>query len=74
MRVLFDSRCASCGNIDEVFGNKSDSCRCTKCNSVSQAIISPVRSMLEGLTGDFPGAAYRWQREHERAAKRTDNQ
>jgi predicted nucleic acid-binding Zn ribbon protein len=68
MRVIYDARCTSCGNVDEVFGKKGDAVRCTVCSSESQALISPVRCSLDGTSGDFPGAAIKWARDHERRA------
>lgn len=64
MRVILDARCTSCNQIDEVFGHREDAFRCTYCGGVAKAIISPVRCKLEGASGDFPGAAMKWAREH----------
>lgn len=64
MKVLYDARCTSCDNVDEVFGKKGDAVRCSVCSSPSRAIISPVQCQLEGVTGSFPGAAIRWERNH----------
>ena len=70
MRKIFDVQCESCGNIDEVFGELGAAFRCTVCSSEAKRIISPVRCKLEGVTGHFPGAAMKWQREHERAGRK----
>lgn len=70
MRVLYDVECTQCGNVDEVFGELGAAARCTVCSSESKRIISPVRCKLEGVTGHFPGAAMKWQREHERAGRK----
>jgi len=64
MRKIFDVRCTSCNNIDEVFGRFDDSFRCGACGGESKRIISPVRCKLEGTSGDFPGAAMKWEWEH----------
>lgn len=64
MRVILDTRCVSCNNIDEQFGRRDEAFRCSICQSESKPIISPVKCKLEGVTGDFPGAAMKWEREH----------
>ena len=70
MRRIYDVRCTSCSEISEVFGRASDSFRCGACGSPAKTIISPVKCKLEGTSGDFPGAAMKWEREHTRAGKR----
>lgn len=70
MRKIFDARCTSCNHIDEVYGYREETFRCTVCSSESKVIISPIRCQLEGTSGDFPGAAMKWARDHEKAAKR----
>ena len=70
MRQILDVRCGSCGHIDEVFGRRDDAFRCTVCSSESKRIISPVKCQLEGVSGDFPGASFKWKREHEAAGRK----
>ena len=64
MHVIYDVKCSSCGHVDEVYGRKGDAVRCTVCSSDSHAIISPVAFVLEGVSGDFPGAAMKWNKRH----------
>ena len=64
MKVLYDARCESCNNVDEMYGRKEDAVRCSVCSSPSHAIISPVTFILDGSTGDFPGAAMKWNKAH----------
>ena len=70
MRVLLDAKCTACNNIDEVFGKRDETFRCSVCQSTSKPIISPVKCQLEGVTGSFPGAAMRWEREHIAAGRK----
>ena len=72
MRRLFDVRCtdSQCGAITEAFGRREDSFRCGACNSTAKRIISPVKCQLEGVSGDFPGASFKWKREHEAAGRK----
>ena len=69
-RQLFDAKCATCNNVFEAFGYLNDTVGCS-CGGEAKRIISPIRCQLDGTSGDFPGAAYKWQREHERAARKT---
>jgi len=64
MNVIYDVKCTSCGNIDEVYGRKGDTVRCSVCSSDSRSIISPVACVLDGSTGDFPGAHSKWLKRH----------
>lgn len=72
---LYDARCEECGHISEVFGFSDDTFRCEieSCEGIAKRIISPVRCHLDGVSGDFPGAAIKWARDHERRAKQGDN-
>lgn len=35
---------------------------CPHCGELSNRIISPVRSKLDGCSGDFPGETMRWEK------------
>lgn len=65
---LFDARCDTCGHVDEVFGELSDTFRCALdgCEGIAARIISPVRCHLNGASGDFPGESLKWERRHRR--------
>ena len=69
MKVLSDYRCSVCDNLFEAYARISDEVRCD-CGAHAKRLISPVKCKLEGYSGDFPGAAYRWQREHEKAGRK----
>lgn len=73
MRRIYDVRCTECSEITEAFGYADDPFRCGECGSGAKRIISPVRSKLEGVSGDFPSAAKKWADKHRQAAKRGDN-
>lgn len=70
MRRIYDARCTSCDEITEVFGRESDDFRCGACGSPAKRIVSPVNFQLEGVSGNFPGAAIKWARDHERRAQK----
>jgi hypothetical protein len=42
---------------------------CPQCGLVATRIISAVRCKLDPISGDFPGATMKWEREHEKGAK-----
>jgi len=67
MRKLFDFKCPD-GHITEELVELEATVRCD-CGLDAQRILSPIRCQLEGHSGDFPGAAMKWIREHERGAK-----
>lgn len=73
MRKIIDVRCHDCGAVHEEYGYLDDTFRCGSCGGEAKRIISPVRCKLEGVSGDFPGAAMKWARDHERRAKQGDN-
>ena len=66
MNRIYDARCLDedCREVTEVFGKVDDVFRCGVCGGASKRIISPVRCSLEGVTGDFPGAKFKWDKAH----------
>jgi len=64
MRKIIDVRCGSCNTVFEEFGYLDDTFRCGSCGGEAKRIISPIRCTLEGVSGDFPGAAMKWERQH----------
>lgn len=65
---FFDARCDTCGTVEEMFGELSDTFRCGQdgCAGITKRIISPVRCKLDGASGDFPGEHMRWVKRHQR--------
>jgi hypothetical protein len=72
MRRIYDVRCTdpSCNEITEVFGRAEDVFRCGACSAPANTIVSPGHFTLEGTSGDFPGAAIKWERDHVRRAQK----
>ena len=70
MRRIYDVRCTSCDEITEVFGRAEDEFRCGACSGPVNIIVSPGHFVLEGVSGDYPGATIKWERDHERRAKK----
>lgn len=69
---LFDFKCPN-NHIEERFV-QSDirEVKCSLCDKIAERIISPVATKLDGISGDFPGAAIKWARQHEKASKSKD--
>jgi putative FmdB family regulatory protein len=69
MRV-YDYRCKDCGHTHEAFlKGPEETQECPRCCGVSARQLSTPRFHLEGLTGDFPGAADRWATNHVQRAE-----
>lgn len=69
MRIISDYRCIDCSKEFEAYAEREALVRC-ECGAEAKRLISPVKCKLEGTSGDFPGAAFKWKREHERAARK----
>lgn len=69
MRKIFDFRCED-GHVEEQFVERDAVVRC-KCGKTAKRIISPVRCQLDPISGHFPGATMRWEKEHERLGGET---
>lgn len=67
---VFDFECSN-GHITEKFcrnGGLIGTCdTCGETLRQDMKIISAPRFMLEGVSGDFPGAAMKWDQRHEKA-------
>ena len=62
MRRLFDFKC-SAGHVNERLVDMSCSeLPCSDCDLISKKIISPVRSALDPISGDFVGATAKWEK------------
>lgn len=69
MAILFDFKCDHCGKVFEAYVKPGTSKQPCSCGKTAHKMLSPVRAKLEGVTGDFPGAAMKWTKEHERAGR-----
>lgn len=67
-RRMYEFECSE-GHIKEHFiDSEETTTKCPECGSTSKRIISSVRSKLDPF-GDFPDAADKWARQHEKLAK-----
>jgi len=69
MLKLFDFKCPD-GHITEELVESQMTIPCD-CGLEARRILSPIRCKLEGRTGDFPGAALKWAKEHEKEARKS---
>lgn len=55
------------------FKNRKDSVPCSVCGKPAYYAISTPSVHLEGVSGDFPGAAMKWDADHYRRSKPKHN-
>jgi hypothetical protein len=72
MRKLFDFRCEENHYTEKYIDDSVTEVECRACGKKAVRVISPVRSLLDPIKGDFPGATMRWAREHEKAATKSN--
>jgi hypothetical protein len=80
MRLLYDFKCSD-NHVTEGYVSSDITVHpCGVCANQAHRIISPVRSRLDPLSGDFPGATMKWatnrqkQIQHERkTSSKIDN-
>jgi hypothetical protein len=62
MRALFDFKCEQ-GHVNESFVDTTlTTISCPVCSLQAKRIISPVRSSLDPISGDFMGATAKWEK------------
>jgi len=71
--MLFDFRCRECGEKEEHWVTSSTTQVRCKCGGEANRVISGVQSILDPISGDFPGATLTWARHHEKMAKQSSD-
>lgn len=62
---VFDFQCAA-GHQNEMFVEADViSMQCVTCGKIAHRMIAGPRAVLEGITGSFPGAAMKWEKNRE---------
>ena len=65
MLRVFDFQCAK-GHITEKFiGDSVKVIQCPHCGNDATRLLTAPRISLEGISGDFPGAAMSWERKRQ---------
>ena len=62
---LYDFQCAKGHKHEALVQPDERTVQCPKCRRPAQRLIPAPRCVLEGLTGDFPGAAIKWEKTRE---------
>jgi hypothetical protein len=66
---VFDYTCPN-GHTHERFTREgANEVTCESCGLVATKVIGTPAIKLEGWSGSFPGAAMKWERDHERRGK-----
>lgn len=69
MKLIFDFKCSN-DHVTEGFVERDiHSIVCGHCGETANRIISPVQSVLNATSGDFPGATMKWAKNRERKIK-----
>lgn len=69
MRLLNDYRCQSCHEITERFIDSDVTEIECECGGMARKIIGLPTIVLEGISGDFPGAHSKWANVREQNRK-----
>ena len=59
---IFEFVCAEGHLFDKLVDSECRTTHCRVCDKPAERIISTPMVKLEGVTGDFPGAAMQWER------------
>lgn len=68
-RRIFEFVCKNGHRSEEYTYYTVPEIECPECKQTATRVISPCRSSLEGVSGDFPTAYDAWTRKHEQAAR-----
>ena len=68
MLKVFDFKCNN-GHIFEDFVESSVTTSRCGCGADAKKIMSATQTILNGASGDFPGAHMKWVKEHEKAGR-----
>lgn len=69
MKRLFDFYCHDCGEMFEKLVDTNQKKVECYCGAMADRQVSMPRVALDGISGDFPGAADRWANIREQRAK-----
>lgn len=67
--MLFDFRCPNAHTFEAYVASSVRQAPCPDCNQIAERLISAPLLKIPGL-GDYPGAALKWAKMHEKEAKR----
>ena len=64
-RRIYDFKCNSCNEVFEKYADTSVALSRCECGGEAKRLISTSMIKLDGTTGDFPGAALKWDKKRE---------
>ena len=67
--LLFDFECSQGHVHEKLVTSDTQEVPCVTCGSPAKRLISPVRSNLDVVSGDFPGATMKWAKMREKQIK-----
>jgi len=67
--MLFDFKCDSNHVTEKLVKSDTTDIECPVCGNKALRQISAVRSKLDHISGDFPGATMRWAKQREQKIK-----
>jgi hypothetical protein len=67
--MLFDFKCDSNHVTEKLVKSDTTDIECPVCGNKALRQISAVRSKLDHISGDFPGATMRWAKQREQQIK-----
>ena len=69
-RRIYDFQCTELHITEAFIDSTIKEHVCAECGAKAQRIVSPVRSMLDPISGDFPGATMKWAKNRQETIKR----
>lgn len=69
MKLIVDFKCSNDHVTEGYVERDTQSIICGYCGEAANRIISPVHSVLNATSGDFPGATMKWAKNRERKIK-----
>jgi DNA-directed RNA polymerase subunit RPC12/RpoP len=66
MKIFIDFKCSNGHTTEKLIDNKTREIECPVCSEIASKVISPVRSLLDPISGDFVGATMKWARDREK--------
>jgi len=70
MRLIRDFTCPNDHTTEKYIESEVDSIECPECQETAKKIISPVKSVLDVVSGDYPGATSKWLKGREKQMQR----
>jgi len=67
--MLFDFKCSNGHTFEKNVPSDTRELPCSECGEAAQRLIS-VPTLKIPFNGDYPGAAYKWARLHEKGSKK----